>query len=151
MTERINSSVGINAHISALRKAGRTPLPEIRSVLSQSIAIELVERSNAAEYPSLLVYCEKLSNTLKEKFSVFSGTAQVCIEVRHSEDRFEALDAKTQEYSDLVCHLLDQVRGEWIEGFYYAGGYEVTYSPVRAGGKHFIQTAKVSFEVEISK
>jgi len=151
LVERIHSSEGVNAQISSLRKAGHATLPEIRSVLSQNVAIELVERSNAADYPSLVVYCEKLSNTLKEKFSVFSGRAHVCIEIRYSEDRFESVDTRTQGYTDLVCHMLDQARGEWIGGSYYAGGYEVAYSAVRLGGKHFIQTAKVSFDVEVSR
>ena len=35
-------------------------------------------------------------------------------------------------------------------GYFYAGGYEVHYGPAKAGGKNFLQTAKIKFGLEIS-
>jgi hypothetical protein len=33
---------------------------------------------------------------------------------------------------------------------FYAGGYDVEFGPVKRGGKNFLQSAKVSFEVDVS-
>ena len=37
------------------------------------------------------MYCEKIVNDLTEKFRTFSGTVQMAIELRHSQDRLEGL------------------------------------------------------------
>ena len=42
------------------------------------------------------------------------------------------------------------VGGDWGQGMFFAGGYEVAFEPVRHGGKNFLQVAKVSFEVDLS-
>jgi hypothetical protein len=52
---------------------------------------------------------------------------------------------------DAVTQVLDANRGSWGEGAFYAGGYEVSFDPIRHGGKNFIQSAKVSFEVDLSQ
>jgi hypothetical protein len=97
------------------------------------------------------VYCDKVSNSLKEKFRRFSGKAHVVVEVRHSQDRLETIETSLQMYVDAVCALLDDSRGDWGDGAFYTGGYDVVYEPVARGGKNFLQRAKVGFDVEVSK
>ena len=41
--------------------------------------------------------------------------------------------------------------GTWQDGAFYSGGYEVVFASLRHGGKNFLQTAKISFDVEVSK
>jgi hypothetical protein len=123
----------------------------VRTIAIQNAASDLAERTLQGKYPAVLVYCDRLTNTLKEKFRVFSGTARLCVEVRCSQDRLEDLDQQLQLYTGAVCRILEDGRGDWKQGLYYAGGYEVTYGPVRTGGNHFLQTAKVVLEVEVSR
>ena len=73
------------------------------------------------------------------------------VEVRNSDDRLEVLDRTTLVYTDAVCALLSNMRGSWTENMMYAGGYEVTYSAVKAGGKHFVQSTKITFDVDVSQ
>ena len=82
-------------------------------------------------YPSLNVYCEKIANTLKEKFRSFSGSVQMTIEVRHSQDRLDGLQDALELYVDSVTQVLDAERGDWGSGMFYAGGYEVTLATDR--------------------
>jgi len=142
---------GLNAGLCALRKTDPQAPAEVRSFLGRNVAGELMEKANQAHYPSVLVYCEKLSNTLREKFRTFSGTARITIEVRNSSDRLENLDRSSLIYADTVCGVLETMRGPWTDGLMYAGGYEVSYSPVKTGGRHFTQSTKVSFEVDVSE
>jgi hypothetical protein len=142
---------GVNARIGAIRTGDATlAAPGVRSVAALNASVELSEKSGHAQYPLLLVYCDKMSNSLKEKFRRFSGKAHLVVEVRHSEDLLDAIDTGTQVYVDAVCALLDDSRGDWGGGSLYAGGYDVSYEPVVRGGKNFLQRAKVGFEVEIS-
>ena len=78
------------------------------------------------------------------------GKAVMAIEVRVSQDRLDGIEEQAQMYLDAVTQVLDQNRGDWGEGMYYAGGYEATFAPVKHGGRNFIQSAKVTFEVAVS-
>ena len=111
---------------------------------------ELVERSVDVKSPTLLLYCEKISNDLREKFRTFSGKAFMAIEVRVSQDRIEGLGRSLEIYVDTVTRILDQNRGDWGNGMFYTGGYEAVFGEMKHGGRNFIQTAKVRFEVAVS-
>ena len=107
-----------------------------KQVFAQNVAQSLVERSLEVKYPTVLVYCEKIVNDLREKFRTFSGRALLAIEVRVSKDRIEGIEQLLSNYVDGVTRVLDQNRGDWGGGTFYAGGYEVTFDKVEAGGKH---------------
>jgi hypothetical protein len=144
---------GVNIRIGAIETADGAAgvVPGIRSIAALNVSVDVAEKAGRAHYPALLVYCDKLSNSLKEKFRRFSGKAHLVIEVRYSQDRLEALEGNTQLCVDAVCALLDDSRGDWGDGAFYAGGYEVAYEPVGRGGKNFLQKAKVGFEIQVSK
>jgi len=117
----------------------------------QNAASDLAERTQSVRYPAIYVYCEKLTNALREKFSTFSGSARLAVEVRSSQDRINGIEYTLERFADAVCDVLDQSRGSWQDGAYYAGGYEVVYGTLKHGGKNYIQTAKITFEIEVSK
>jgi len=146
------SSDGINPRIAAIEEADRSlRVAGIRSIAAHNIAVDLSEKSGIAHYPALLVYCEKVSNTLREKFRQFSGKVSLVIEVRYSQDKIDGIETATQVYVDAICALLDDARGDWGDGGFYGGGYSVNYDAVGRGGKNFLQRAKINFEVEVSK
>jgi hypothetical protein len=150
---RLKSAIdGVNIRIGAIEHADRhLGAPGIRMIAAQNVSADISEKAGNAHYPALLIYCDKLSNTLKEKFRQFSGKAHVVVEARYSQDRLDAIESNLQIYVDAVCALLDDSRGDWGDGAFYTGGYEVSYEPVVRGGKNFLQRAKVRFEVEVSK
>jgi hypothetical protein len=148
----LTSATGVDARALEIAKEdGAEHVAGVRTIMIQNAAADLAERTLQGKYPAVLVYCDKIANTLKEKFRVFSGTARICIEVRCTRDRLEGLDEHLQLYSAAVCRVLGNERGQWTQGLYYAGGYEVTYGPVRSGGNYFLQSAKVVLDVEVSR
>ena len=142
---------GVNARIGAIGFGGTVDAAAIRFIAALNASVEIAEKNGHAHYPALLVYCDKMSNSLKEKYRQFSGKAHLVVEVRYSQDRLESLEANTQVCVDAVCALLDDSRGDWGNGYFYSGGYDVIYEPVARGGKNFIQRAKVGFEIQVSK
>ena len=143
---------GVNVRLGTIEQSDATLTAQgIRSIAALNAGVEISEKAGHSHYPALLVYCDKVSNTLREKFRPFSGKAHVVIEVRYSQDRLEHLEANTQACVDAVCALLDESRGDWGNGFFYAGGYDAAYEPVAKGGKNFLQRAKVGFETQVSK
>jgi hypothetical protein len=143
---------GVNVRVGAIDQADASlSAAGVRSIVALNASVEISEKTGRALYPALLVYCDKVSNSLKEKFRQFSGKAHLVVEVRHSQDRLDGLEANTQVYADAVCAMLDDCRGDWGDGAFYTGGYDVSYEPIARGGKNFLQRAKVGFDVEVSK
>jgi hypothetical protein len=152
LTRLSSTPDGVNARIGAMEQADASlTAPGVRSIVALNANVDIGEKTGHAQYPALLVYCDKVSNSLKEKFRQFSGKAHLVVEVRCSQDRIEGLEASTQLYVDAVCALLDDSRGDWGNGSFYSGGYEVNYEAIGRGGKNFLHRARVGFEIEVSK
>jgi hypothetical protein len=129
---------------------GSVPVIPLKSVVTGNASPELMEQSLALQYPTIVIYCEKLSNTLKEKFRVFSGTAIAVVEIRHTQDQIQNMQGALELYVTAACMVLDNNRGDWGNGLFYRGGYQVGFGPVKRGGRNFLQIARVSIEVDIS-
>lgn len=143
---------GVNVRVEAIEKADRRIQSlGIRTFLNFNASLDISDKTGHGQYPAIVTYCEKLSNSMKEKFRRFSGRARLVIEIRHSQDGLDSIGANLQVYVDAVCALLDEARGDWGSGSFYSGGYEVTFEAVTRGGKNFVQRAKVGFDVEVSR
>ena len=127
--------------------------PEVgeSQVLTRNVSPEIAEKSTGAVYPTFHVYCDKVNNVLREKFRKFSGTARMTVEVRASQDRLEMLEQRLGVYVDAVTAVLDANRGDWGLVMFHTGGYDIAIAPVRQGGRNFLQIAKVSFDVQVSR
>lgn len=125
------------------------PIP-ISRIVALNATFELVEKSAGAKYPLIHIYCEKVVNGLREKFRTFSGKAHMAMEIRVSQDRLEGTEKQLQLYVDAATSVLDSHRGNWDGEAFYAGGWEAAFGQVKQGGKHFIQTAKITFAVDVS-
>lgn len=143
---------GLGGQITRLSLEAEVPEQRfgIGQVLVRNVSADVAEKSAGVLYPSFYIYCEKMTNALREKFRTFSGTARMVVEARASQDRIEGLEDRVHVYVDAITNLLDGSRGDLGQGMFYTGGYEVTFGAVKHGGKNFLQTAKVVFEVEIS-
>lgn len=143
---------GVPETVAALAAEQSVPLAAIaaQQVIAQNVGTDLLEQSTVTKYPVVCIYCNKIANVLREKFRTFSGDADMVIEARISQDRLDGLGANVQLYTDAITQVLDSNRGDWGDGVFYSGGYEVTFGGVKQGGLNFIQIAKVSFTVDIS-
>jgi hypothetical protein len=116
-----------------------------------NVAADLAEKTAGVRYPVVNIYCEKIINDHKEKFRTFSGRVQVAAEIRLSQDRLTGLTDALETFVDAVSDVLAKNRGDWGDGMFYGGAYEVIFTAIKHGGKNFIQSAKVTFDVEVSK
>jgi hypothetical protein len=150
---RITGPNGVNAGLGALTLAERefAGLVEPSQVRAQNVAAEMAERALGMKYPAVNVYCEKIVNDLREKFHRFSGRVQMTIELRQSQDRLEGIQNRLELYVDATMQMLNGSRGDWGDGMFFGGGYEVAFGPVKQGGKNFMQMAKVTFEIGVNR
>jgi hypothetical protein len=151
--QRITGPSGVNSSLAALTQGATAPANPLDTaqVRSQNVAADLAERSTTVQYPAVNVDCEKIVNSLQEKFRTFSGSVQMSMELRHSQDRLDGLQDALELYTDALTQVLNGGRGDWGDGMFYGGAYEVSFGPVKKGGKNFIQVAKVTFEIGVSR
>lgn len=139
----------VSAQIAAREGLAVSHVP-VAQVVQQYVAADTAEKSTGAAYPSVHVYCEKLSNTLREKFRTFSGTVTVVMEIRVSHDRLAGLEQSLRHQVEAVTQVLDFSRGDWGGGMFFTGPYTVEFAPVKHGGKNYIQTARVTAAIDVS-
>ena len=153
VVQRITGPSGVNAGVGALTQGDVVPagLVAAAQVRTQNAAAALAEHAVGVKYPAMNVYCEKVVNNLKQKFQTFSGQVQMAIEVQYSQDRLDGIQDLLEVYVDATMQMLDGNRGDWGDGMYYGGGYEVAFGPVKQGGKNFIQVAKVTFQIAVNR
>src|SRR5580698_4257716 len=143
---------GLPAAVEALMQQQGMTLPAItpEQIIAQNVTPDITEQSTTDNYPLVYVYCTKVVNELREKFRTFSGDTQMIVEVRVSQDRLDQIETNLQAYVDAITQVLDNSRGDWGDGMFFDGGYEITFGGVKHGGRNFLQIAKVSFALEIS-
>jgi hypothetical protein len=148
----IETDSAINNAVAAAALDSGIPLNPIPAlyVVTQNMAVEIWERASVVKYPLVQIYSDRVRNLLTEKFRTFSGKIRTVAEIRVSQDRIEGLEDQLRLYADAVTQILDSNRGSWGQGAFYTGGYEITFDPVKQGGKNFLQVAKVTFEVDMS-
>jgi hypothetical protein len=127
--------------------AGRLGCP---ALFEQFIPADLAEKAGNVKYPVVHVYCDRVVNKLTEKFRTFSGTASLAVDVRVTHDRATDLQQSVAFYVEAVTDVLQRHRGDWGDGVFYTGGYEVAFHPVKRGGKNYLQTALITLEAHIS-
>lgn len=134
-------------HLPLVNGPGGTGAAEI---IELQAPVDLGDKAITVRYPVMHVYCERIVNSLKEKFRSFSGTADLSVEVRVTHEHAGGLQAQLQSFVAAVTGAIHANRGQWAEGLYQTGAYEVVFAPVRRGGRNFIQSARVRLEVHIN-
>ena len=148
----ITSTSGVNSELAELASIG-PPLNPLSAtqVRAQNVPQEIAEQTSAMQYPAVYVYCDKILNTLAEKFRTFSGSVEVVVEVRQSQDRLDGIQDALENYVDAILEVLSANRGDWGDGMFYCGAYQVGFGAVKHGGRNFIQVAKITFEIGVSR
>jgi hypothetical protein len=131
---------------------GVTPLSVTnRQVVPANISADLAEKQARVRYPLFLVYCDRIENRLKEKFRRFSGALRLVVEVRVSSDRPERLQEELHAHTEAVLEVLEQNRGCLGDGLTWGGTYEVDFNPIRHGGANYLQSARITLALDLSR
>jgi hypothetical protein len=136
---------------SASERAGASaewPRAVVNPQVSAHVPAELCE-DGSISYPVIHVYCERITNQLAEKFSSFSGLVDIVIEIRVSDDSPERIGQVTSREVEAVLRLLHIHRGQWADGVYFGGKYEVHFAPVKRGGTSLLQVSRIKLPVHI--
>ncbi len=141
---------GLAAQLSEIGSRDRVTLAPVaaRSIALLNAPNDLLDQARDARYPQLLLFAEQMDNQQREKFAYFAGVLRVAAEMRLSSDSLDRMEENLHRYVEAVINVVHSADPRWNDEMTYTGRYSVNYSPIRAGGHNFIQSARISFAVD---
>ena len=102
-------------------------------------------------YPRVCLYSGGVKNTQLEKFRSLSGTVSVVAEIWASANLVTDADKWIHFYVEAVTDILRKNIGDWGDGLFFSGIYEVQFQAPGAGGLGFAQSATVTCGLNVSR
>ena len=139
--------------ITAIALACNSNVPVIaqEQVLLSSASPDLGDRNVQLTYPRVCLYSSGFKNTQVEKFRSLSGTASVIAEIWASSDLLTDTDQWIHYYVEAVTELLRQNIGDWGDGLFFNGSFDVQVQTPKPGGLGFVQNATVVCRLNVSR
>ena len=153
LADVLESESGLPARMLANAPEGRPDSTNGRAVrvLRGQVPIPLLEKHTSCKVPVCAVYCRKVVNNLREKFSLTSGSAEIVAEGTVSSETLEGVAELNSALILSIAQTLGETRGEWAVGGYFGGAWEVQIEPIKSGGLQYLQTSKVVIVVDIRR
>jgi hypothetical protein len=138
--------------LDAIAAAAQVQVPMIAAtqIVASSAAPEMADNNLQLSYPRVCLYTNAIQNKQTEKFRSFSGVLTVIAEVWASANLLSQTDQWIHFYVEAVTELLRKNIGDWGDGFFFSGKYEVQFQPPKPGGFGFVEGSKVSISVNVS-
>ena len=143
----------LSSQIAAVEEQFGYALPAIPSsqIILSSADADIADRRQQINYPRIAVYSDRVVNSLREKFRTLSGTVSVTIAVSASADLVDQVEQWIHFYIEAITNILRQNIGDWGNGMFFPGTYDVQLQPPKPGGSGFVQTASVTCIVSVSR
>jgi len=142
----------LQQQIAELAAACNLNIPTIAAtqIVLSSASPDISDKSIQLTYPRVCLYSEAAKNLQTEKFRSLSGTIAVIAEVWASANLVTDSDQWIHFYVEALTDVLRQNIGDWGDGFFFSGIYDVQFQAPKAGGLGFVQSAKVTCNLNVS-
>jgi hypothetical protein len=152
LSEKLMAANALQQQITALAAASSLTVPTITTgqVVLSSASPELGDMNIQLTYPRVCIYSNNLKNTQFEKFRSFSGQVSLVAEIWASDNLATQADAWIHFYVESVGEILQSNIGDWGDGMFYGGAYDVVFQPPKPGGLGFVESAKLTLSLNVS-
>ena len=149
---KLTSGHALEQQIDAIAAALNVTIPALppQQVLLSAAPAVLGDRNLDLGYPRVCIYSESIKNSQFEKFRSFSGQVVLVAEIWASADLIGQADQWIHFYVEGVSSILRMNIGDWGDGIFFPGAYEVQFQAPKAGGLGFVESAKLTMSVNAS-
>ena len=143
----------LSIQISAIANSSNQTVPSIPSsqIVLSSATPDIGDKNLQFTYPRVCLYSIGLKNTHIEKFRSLSGTVSVIADIWVSANLLQDADNWSHFYVEALTNILRLSIGDWGDGVFFSGAYDVQFQPAKAGGFGFVELAKVTCNVNVSR
>lgn len=135
----------------ALSNGATVPPIDSEHVLLSSVSNDVGDTDSRLGYPRVCLYSSGYRNSQNEKFSSVSGVVNATADIWTSANLVDDTDRWIHYYVQAVSALLQQSAGDWGDGIFFSGVYDVQFQSPRAGGLGFTQVARLKFDLMVSQ
>lgn len=153
MADLLTAAAAIETEVNSLSADNGVTLPILPAsqVYVSSSPVTMAELLEELAYPRVSVFSSKLVNSQVEKFRSLSGTVAITAEIVATADLVSDLDLWIHYYAEAVSNILRRNSGDWGDGVFFPGAYEIGVQPPRAGAGGYIQIAHVNCSAGVSR
>ena len=143
----------LQTQVDAIASLANQNLPTIDSsrIVISSVPPDLGDRDVQLPYPRVCLYSNAVKNAQMEKFRSFSGAVGVVAEVWASANLVTQTDVWIHYYVEAISTILRNNIGDWGDGMFFSGRYDVKFQQPIAGGLGFVESAAIACSIEISR
>ncbi len=143
----------LGQQISAIEASCNITLPLITSgqVILSSASPDIGDKNMQLAYPRVCLYSAGVKNTQFEKFRSLSGTVSVIAEIWASANLVNETDQWIHFYVEAVTNVLRQNIGDWGDGIFFSGVYDVQFQAPKAGGIGYVEAATLTCSLNVSR
>ena len=147
------SSNALQSSLNALAVQNGIAVPALTSshIYVTSSVVAMSDDNLQLTYPRVCLYSTAVKNTQIEKFRSLSGTVAVVAEIWASANLLSDVDTWIHYYVEAVTSLLRENIGDWGNGLFFSGAYDVQLEQPKAGGLGFIESAKLTCSLNVSR
>ena len=153
MLNLLTNGDALEQQITLLAQASSVNVPSITAdqVLLSSASPDLGDKDVQLTYPRVCLYSAAVRNTQAEKFMSLSGAVSVIADIWASSNLATDTDQWIHFYVEAFTAILRQNRGDWGQGLFFSGVYEVQFQPPKPGGVGFVKWARVTSSLNVSR
>ena len=102
-------------------------------------------------YPRVAVFSNRVRNQQIEKFRSLSGVVTVVAEISATADLVDEVDSAIHFYVEAVSNVFRRNIGDWGDGMFFPGTYDIEVQPPSTGASGFLQLARITCELNVSR
>jgi hypothetical protein len=134
----------------AAENAVSLPFVNVNQIILTSAGSDLTDREIQLVYPRICIYSNQIKNAQREKFRSFSGSIAVVAEIWSSGNLIEEADQWIHYYVEALTQILRANVGDWGDGMFFSGIYDVQLQSPKTGGLGYLELAKLTCSLDVS-
>lgn len=153
VSDLLTTGNALQQQISSVSSSASVNVPLITpsQVVLSSTVPAMGDKDLQLTYPRVCLYAASVKNTQVEKFRSLSGTVSVIAEIWASGDLISQTDQWIHYYVEAMTDILRQNIGDWGDGFFFSGEYDVQLQAPKVGGLGYVELATVTCTLNVSR
>ena len=143
----------LGQELNTLTASANVSLPPIQpnQIVLTAVGPEIADKNAQLTYPRICLYSTTIKNTHLEKFRSLSGSLSVSADVWASANLLQDVDQWIQFYVEATTAVLRLNTGDWGDGIFFSGAYDVQFQAPKAGGFGYVELGKVTCTLSVSR
>ena len=153
LSDLLTTNSALAQAVESMALSGQTVVPVVsaKQIILSSAGAEIADRDVELTYPRVCLYTSGFKASQLEKFRSLSGTLSTVAEIWMSGNLVSDTDRWIHFYVEAVSSLLRANIGDWGDGVFFFGAYDVQFQPPKAGGLGFVQMARIRCDITVSR